>query len=282
MSRVNRMAEQAGLAREALAELAEDVIDRAPKLVNAATDELRSVGLQVGDQAQRMAEKVTAEARNRRLSDRRVPKRAKVQWRNVQKHGADFVDALPSADDLRAYTDGARGRVHLPGPMSKKTKQAKVRTLAWRKWSLLLGGALVAGFVVRRLVRGSGTDSKYEARSPASREAKNATGAYYTSTVDSDNERSVYHDRDDCPAGRRIAAGHRISGTDGRAKCKECQALGSSEDDQPTDEAVASRADGRPPEEATSKDPTAQARSILGDSEDRVAQGASNSASNHS
>jgi hypothetical protein len=41
--------------------------------------------------------------------------------------------------------------------------------------------------------------------------------------------------------------------------------------DQPVDQAkAASRADGRPPEEQASQDPTAQAESILEDSEDRT------------
>ncbi len=44
----------------------------------------------------------------------------------------------------------------------------------------------------------------------------------------------------------------------------------SSSTEHPTDEAVASRADGRPPEEAESEDPEEQARVILEDSENRV------------
>ena len=42
----------------------------------------------------------------------------------------------------------------------------------------------------------------------------------------------------------------------------------------PDDEAVRTRADGRPSEEASSDDPKAQARAILEDSEERVAKGA--------
>jgi hypothetical protein len=47
--------------------------------------------------------------------------------------------------------------------------------------------------------------------------------------------------------------------------------------DIPSVEAVASRADGRPPEEASSDDPTAQAQAILEDSEERIAEGAKDS-----
>ncbi len=40
---------------------------------------------------------------------------------------------------------------------------------------------------------------------------------------------------------------------------------------------VASRAEGRPPEEQTSEDPEAQAEAILQESEDRIAEGADGS-----
>jgi hypothetical protein len=41
----------------------------------------------------------------------------------------------------------------------------------------------------------------------------------------------------------------------------------------PDPEDVASRAEGRPPEERSSEDATAQAEAILQDSEDRIAEG---------
>jgi len=45
-------------------------------------------------------------------------------------------------------------------------------------------------------------------------------------------------------------------------------------DNPPDPKAVASRADGRPPEEASSDNPEAQAQAILEESEDRIAAGA--------
>jgi hypothetical protein len=45
----------------------------------------------------------------------------------------------------------------------------------------------------------------------------------------------------------------------------------------PDPEAVAHRAEGRPPEEASSDDPMAQSRTILEDSEERTAEGAEGS-----
>ena len=48
-------------------------------------------------------------------------------------------------------------------------------------------------------------------------------------------------------------------------------------DGMPDPEAVAHRADGRPPEEESSDDPMAQAQTILEDSEERTAEGAAGS-----
>jgi hypothetical protein len=48
-------------------------------------------------------------------------------------------------------------------------------------------------------------------------------------------------------------------------------------DGMPDPEAVAHRADGRPPEEASSADPMAQSQAILEDSEERTAEGAEGS-----
>jgi hypothetical protein len=47
--------------------------------------------------------------------------------------------------------------------------------------------------------------------------------------------------------------------------------------DEPGADDVATRAGGRPPEERSSDDPTAQAEAILQDSEDRIAEGADGS-----
>jgi hypothetical protein len=48
-------------------------------------------------------------------------------------------------------------------------------------------------------------------------------------------------------------------------------------DDEPTHEAVSSRASGRPPEEASSEDPAHQAEVILEESEERTEEGADKS-----
>ena len=70
----------------------------------------------------------------------------------------------------------------------------------------------------------------------------------------------------------RVKARH--SSPNGPQGDSESEELGGS----PDPKAVASRADGRPPEEASSDDPGAQAQAILEESEERTADGARASA----
>jgi hypothetical protein len=46
---------------------------------------------------------------------------------------------------------------------------------------------------------------------------------------------------------------------------------------EPNPESIGARADGRPPEEASSDNPTVQAKAILEDSEERMEEGAKDS-----
>lgn len=61
---------------------------------------------------------------------------------------------------------------------------------------------------------------------------------------------------------------------DSSRKESESEQLG----EPPDPKAVSSRADGRPPEEASSDDPDGQAQAILEESEERIADGARASA----
>jgi hypothetical protein len=50
---------------------------------------------------------------------------------------------------------------------------------------------------------------------------------YHTTTPERPyGERDVYHDHNDCPAGRRIEPQHRRPGTAGRPRCLDCARLG--------------------------------------------------------
>jgi hypothetical protein len=180
---VNRLAAQVGTYRDAVADMAEGALTRAPALVNTTTDELRSMGHHVGDQAQRIVEKVAA-----------------------------HKDA--GLENLHNIADHAETQA----PAHRKKG---ARKLTGRKLLLLLVGGIAVGVAVNRLIRQKGSDTK--------------------------DPLSVVND-----------------GVPGGA---------------PTGNAVSTRAEGRPPEEAGSEDPKAQAEAILDDSEIRVAQGAKKSAS---
>ena len=49
---------------------------------------------------------------------------------------------------------------------------------------------------------------------------------YHTIEPEHPPERNVYHDHDDCPAGRRIERRHWRPGTGSRPRCKDCIRLG--------------------------------------------------------
>lgn len=49
------------------------------------------------------------------------------------------------------------------------------------------------------------------------------TPAYHTNRDDyGPEQKRVYHNKSNCPDGKRIKAEHRTSGTDGRRLCLEC------------------------------------------------------------
>ena len=51
--------------------------------------------------------------------------------------------------------------------------------------------------------------------------------AYHTDSLEyPPSHREVYHDHDNCQYGSRIKAEHRLSGTGGKPRCKECIKLG--------------------------------------------------------
>ena len=50
---------------------------------------------------------------------------------------------------------------------------------------------------------------------------------YHTDSLEyPPTHRNVYHDRDDCPAGRHIKPWHKKAGTASRPRCDDCIRLG--------------------------------------------------------
>jgi hypothetical protein len=53
--------------------------------------------------------------------------------------------------------------------------------------------------------------------------AKKSDQPYHTNSTEYEpKHREVYHTYDDCPDGKRIQEKHRITGTGGKLRCKEC------------------------------------------------------------
>lgn len=51
--------------------------------------------------------------------------------------------------------------------------------------------------------------------------------AYHTNSPEyPPKHREVHHDRDDCPDGKRIKREHKLQGSGGKPRCKECIKLG--------------------------------------------------------
>jgi hypothetical protein len=51
--------------------------------------------------------------------------------------------------------------------------------------------------------------------------------AYHTNSSEyPPTHREVYHDHDDCKYGKEIKPQHKMNGTGGKPRCKECQKLG--------------------------------------------------------
>jgi hypothetical protein len=127
---------------------------------------------------------------------------------------------------LGQYAKAGMGRVQeaadrldidLPGPFHKTTRSSR-----WRRGVPFLALGILAGLVLNRILR-SRQDGSSEPNELLSQKDPAMVSPYHTSIEESGDERSVFHDRSDCPAGSRIKPENRVSGTAGRSKCKDCQ-----------------------------------------------------------
>jgi hypothetical protein len=150
----------------------------------------------------------------------------KAGLRSAVDHGEALAALLPASEDLGQYAKAGMGRVQgaadrlevdLPGPFHRTTRGAR-----WRRGVTFLALGILAGLVLNRILR-SRQDGLSEPNDPLSQKDLGMVGPYHTSAEESGDERSVFHDRSDCPAGSRIKPENRVSGTAGRSKCKDCQ-----------------------------------------------------------
>jgi hypothetical protein len=150
----------------------------------------------------------------------------KAGLRSVADHGEALAAVLPASEDLGQYAKAGMGRVlgaadrldiDLPGPFHKTPCSSR-----WRRGVTFLVLGILAGLVLNRILQNRQSGSS-EPNELLSQKDPGMVGPYHSSMAESGDERSVFHDRSDCPAGSRIKPENRVSGTAGRSKCKDCQ-----------------------------------------------------------
>lgn len=150
----------------------------------------------------------------------------KAGLRSVADHGEALAAVLPAPEDLGQYAKVGMGRVQgaadrldidLPGPFHKTTRSSR-----WRRGVTFLALGILAGLILNRILR-SRQDGSSEPNEPLRQKDPGIVDPYHSRMAESGDERSVFHDRSDCPAGSRIKPENRVSGTAGRSKCKDCQ-----------------------------------------------------------
>jgi hypothetical protein len=187
MTAIEEMHTQVDNGRHTLSELAWNVIEKVPDVVDATLEEIHRDGPLSFGQAHEFVEHVVAGAQDRMT-------------------------------------------VHNPTDSHKRSVGH-----AWRRGAAFLIFGFGVGVLVYRRRRAqrrpdisvtattTGSETAPHSTSPASR----SDGPYHTSTADPGSQGGVYHDQESCPAGQRIKPEHRVSGTDGRSLCKDCQSLAS-------------------------------------------------------
>jgi hypothetical protein len=145
--------------------------------------------------------------------------------------GDGIVGMFPNADDARHYTNTG---VRQARGLAKQARQRGVgrtpKTPAghvWRRTVIFIVLGLGVGVIVNRALKTRHHAEVVEVPTPSisARSPKSESTPYHT--VTSDSAGGVYHDREDCPAGKRILSEHRVSGTGGRDRCKDCETLAS-------------------------------------------------------
>jgi hypothetical protein len=134
---------------------------------------------------------------------------------------------LPANEDLHQYAKAGMRHVQgavdhldidLPRPFHKTARRSR-----WRQGMTFLALGICAGLVLNRILRSRRQGSTIEPSEFLNKRDQGLVAPYHTSVEEAGDERGVFHDRSDCPAGSRIKAENRVSGTAGRPKCKDCQ-----------------------------------------------------------
>jgi hypothetical protein len=221
---------QVNKGHHALSDLAWNVIEKVPDVVDATLEEIHRDGPLALGQAHDFVEHVVAGAQDRMAVHNPIGSRG---------IGEALVAKLPSAEDVHRSTSAGLQQVKSSAAQArrraKRSAQKSSGGHSWKKGVFFLMFGLAVGVLVNRMLRvNSRPDGGAAVHTDGSGDPFRSTsstsqgdGPYYTSATDPSSEGGVYHDREACPAGQRIKPEHRASGTDGRSLCKDCQSMAS-------------------------------------------------------
>jgi hypothetical protein len=194
-------------------------VEKAPDVVEGTLYELgRDIPHAFG-QARELVEQIATGVQERIAIDNRI------ESGPLQKLGNHSV-----VDDARRYTHSGIRQPHgLAKHAGRRGRATPMKSSghAWRRRVAFIVLGLGVGVIVNRALKTRHRSQVVEAPTSSTppRPHQSESTPYHTAIADSGGAGGVYHDREDCPAGRRILPEHRVSGTGGRDRCKDCQSL---------------------------------------------------------
>jgi hypothetical protein len=236
MSATEELRTQVDKGRHAISDLAWNVIEKVPDVVDATLEEIHRDGPLALGQAHEFVEHVVAGAQDRMAVHNPTDSR---KWRNLVDQGEVIVAKLPSVDDVHRSVDAGVQQAKSGAAHARRRAERSAKRRSgghgWKRAATFLIVGLAAGVLMNRILRAQRrpdngafwpTDRTGTSVRTTSAESQ-GEAPYYTSATDPANEGGVYHDHEGCPAGQRIKPEHRVSGTDGRSLCKDCQSMAS-------------------------------------------------------
>jgi hypothetical protein len=197
MTLLEEVRTQVDMGSHALSDLARSAMEKAPDVVEATVDELhRSIPHAFG-QAHELGEQIAT--------------------------GVQERIAMHDIGVRQAHSLAKRARRPVGRPPMKSSGHAWRRTVSFIVFGLAVSVIVHRALKTRR--RSEVVDVPTSSMPPRSHQSESTP--YHTVSSDSGGAGGVYHDREDCPAGKRILSEHRVSGTGGRNRCKDCQSLAS-------------------------------------------------------
>ena len=229
MTLLEEVRTQVDMGSHALSDLARSAMEKAPDVVDATLDELpRNIPHALG-QAHELGEQIVTGVQERMAMYNPGERGSLQRWVD---HGDGIVGTFPSINDPRRYTNPGIRQAHgLAKQARRRVGRPAMKSSgpAWRRRVTFIVLGLGVGVIVIRALKTRHRSEVVEA--PASstppRSQQSESTPYHTVIADSGGAGGVYHDREDCPAGKRILSEHRVSGTGGRDRCKDCQSLAS-------------------------------------------------------